>query len=78
MEVKLTAGVVVRMVDKEKREGQWSVEGHARLRRWSMGGATGPKEQGEEGKTTLQMKPHRVRKPFQVAAGHSIKTIAIL
>ena len=35
-------------------------------------------EQGEERKTTLKMKPHRVRKPFQVAAGHSIKTITIL
>ena len=27
-------------------------------------------EQGEKRKTTLKMKPHRVRKPFQVAAGH--------
>ena len=35
-------------------------------------------EQGEERKTTLKMKPHRVRKPFQVAAGHSIKTVTIL
>ena len=35
-------------------------------------------EQGEERKTTLKMKPHWVRKPFQVAAGHSIKTITIL
>ena len=35
-------------------------------------------EQGEERKTTLKMKPHRVRKPFQVAAGHIIKTITIL
>ena len=43
MEVKLTAGVVVRMIDKEKREGQWPVQGQARLRRWSTGGATGPK-----------------------------------
>ena len=31
------------MIDKEKREGQWPVQGQARLRRWSMGGATGPK-----------------------------------
>ena len=35
-------------------------------------------EHGDERKTTLKMKPHRVRKPFQVAAGHSIKTIPIL
>ena len=37
-------------------------------------------EHGEERKTTLKMKPHRVRKPFQVAAGHLsvIKTITIL
>ena len=35
-------------------------------------------EHGEERKTTLKMKPHRVQKPFQVAAGHSIKTITIL
>ena len=34
-------------------------------------------EQSEERKTTLKMKPHRVRKPFQVAAGHSIKTVTI-
>ena len=27
MEVKLTAGAVVRMIDKEKREGQWPVQG---------------------------------------------------
>ena len=60
------------------------MQGQARLRRWSTGGATGPKtmfsstEHGEERKTTLKMKPHRVRKPFQVAAGHSIKTITIL
>ena len=43
MEVKLTAGVVVWMIDKEKREGQWPVQGQARLRSWSMGGATGRK-----------------------------------
>ena len=60
------------------------MQGPVRLRRWSMGGATGPKtmfsskEQGEERKTTLKMKPHRVRKPFQAAAGRSIKIIAIL
>ena len=83
-EVKLTAGVVVRMIDKEKKEGQWPVQGQARLRRWSTGGATGPKtmfsstEQGEKRKNTLKMKPHRVREPFQVAAGHSIKIITIL
>ena len=45
MEVKLAAGVVVRMIDKEKREGEWPVQGQARLRRWSTGGATGPKLQ---------------------------------
>ena len=50
------------------------MQGQARLRRWSMGGATGPKtmfsstEQGEERKAAVKMKPHRVRKPFQVAA----------
>ena len=60
------------------------MQGQARLCRWSMGGATGPKtmfssmEQGEERKTTLKMKPHRVRKPFQAAAGQSIKTVTIL
>ena len=37
MEVKLTAGVVVRIIDKEKREGQWPVQGQARLRRWVNG-----------------------------------------
>ena len=37
MEVKLMAGVVVRMIDKEKREEQWPVQGQARLRRWSVG-----------------------------------------
>ena len=35
-------------------------------------------EQGEKRKTTLKMKPHRVRKPFQLATGHSIKTVTIL
>ena len=42
-----------------------------------MGGATGPKttEHGEERKITLKTNPHRVRKSFQVAAGHSIKII---
>ena len=59
------------------------MQGKAQLRRWSMGGATGQKlfssiEQGEERKTPLKMKPHRVQKPFQVAADHSIKIIAIL
>ena len=60
------------------------MQGQARLHRWSMGGATGPKttfsstEQSEETKTTLKMKPHRIRKPLQAAAGHSIKIITIL
>ena len=35
-------------------------------------------EQGEERKTTLKMKPHWVRKPFQAAAAHSIEIITIL
>ena len=43
MEKKVTAGVVVRMIDKEKRKGQRPVQGQARLRMWSMGDATGPK-----------------------------------
>ena len=49
-----------------------------------MGGATRPKttfsstEQGEERKTTQKMKFHRVRKPFEVTTGHSIKTITVL
>ena len=49
--------------------------GKARLRRCSMGGATDLKikltsiEQGEESKTTLKAKPHRVQKPFQRAFG---------
>ena len=43
MEVKVMAGVVVRMIDKEKREGQRPLQGQVRLCRWSMGGATGPK-----------------------------------
>ena len=43
MEVKLTAGADIRMLDKEKREGQSPVQGQARLHRWSTGGATGPK-----------------------------------
>ena len=60
------------------------MQGQTRLRRWSMGGATGLKtmfsstEQGEKRKTTLKMKPHRVQKPFKVAAGQSIKIITIL
>ena len=61
------------------------MQDQARLRRWSMGGTTGPKimfsstKQSEERKTILKMKPHRVRKPLiQVAAGHSIKIITIL
>ena len=37
-----------------------------------MGGSTianfSATEHGEERKTSLKMKPHRVRKPFQVAA----------
>ena len=84
MEVKLSAGVVDRIIDEEEREGQWPVQGQAWLRRWSIGGITGPKtmfssmKQGEERKTTLKMKPHRVRKPFQSAAGHGIKIITIL
>ena len=46
----------------------------ARLRWWSTGGATDLRKfsstkQGEESKTTLKMKPHRVRKPFQKASG---------
>ena len=55
------------------------MQGQALLRRWSIGGAAGQKtmfsstRQGEERKTTLKMKPHRVRKLYQVAAGHSIK-----
>ena len=59
------------------------MQGQARLRRWSMGGATCPKlclaqRSKVRKKNTLKMKPHRVRKPFQVAAGHSIKTVTIL
>ena len=45
--------------------------GQAQLRRWSMVGATGP----QTNFTTLKMKPHRVRKAFQVAAGQIIKII---
>ena len=55
------------------------------LRRWSMGGATGPKlskvcsmARDEERKTTLKMKSHRIWKPIQVAAGQSIKITTIL
>ena len=46
-----------------------------------MGGATSPKttfsstEHDEERKITPKTKPHRVRKSFQVEAGHSIKII---
>ena len=60
------------------------MQGQARLRRWSMGGATGPKtmfistEQGKERKTALKMKLHHVWNPFQVAAGHNINMITIL
>ena len=48
-----------------------------------MGGATGPKlclaqPSKVRKKNSLKMKPHQVRKPFQVAAGHSIKTVTIL
>ena len=56
------------------------MQGQARLRRWSMGGAIGQitnfslTEHGEERKITL----NRVQKPFQVAAGQSIKTITYL
>ena len=52
------------------------MRGQARLRRWSMGGATGPitnfssMERGKERKTTLKIKPL-----FQVAAGQSSKII---
>ena len=47
-----------------------------------MGGVTGPKlslaqRSKVRKKNTLKMKLHRVRKPFQVAAGHSVKTITI-
>ena len=60
------------------------MQGQARVRRWSMGGATSTKimfsstEQGEERKTILKIKPHLVRKPFQAAAGHGIKIITTL
>ena len=80
MKVKLTVGVVVRMIDKEKREGQCKAR---HLRRWSMGGVTGPKlclaqRSNVRKKNTLKMKPHQIRKPFPVAVGHSIKTVTIL
>ena len=58
------------------------MQGQAQLRRWSMGGATSPKtmfsstEQGEERKTTLKMKPHRVRKPFQVSCLAQVSKVA--
>ena len=55
------------------------MRGYARLRRWSMGGAAGAKlslaKRSMVGKNILQMKPHWLRKPFQVAAGHSINVI---
>ena len=35
-------------------------------------------QRSKERKNTLEMKPHRVRKPFQAAAGHSIKINIIL
>ena len=60
------------------------MRGQARLRRWSMGGATGPitnyssMERDEKRKPTLKRKPHRVWKPFQAAASQSIKIITIL
>ena len=57
------------------------MRGQARLRRWSIGGATGPfkltfaqRSMVRKEKNTLKMKPHRVWKPFQVAPGQSIKT----
>ena len=46
-----------------------------------MGGTTGPianfnsTDHGEKRTTTLKIKPHRVQKPFQMAAGQSIKII---
>ena len=58
------------------------MQGQAQLRMWSMGGATSPKtmfsstEQGEERKTTLKMKPHRVRKPFQVSCLAQVSKVA--
>ena len=56
----------------------------ARIHRWSMGAANGPqtnfssKEHVEEQKTTIKMKPHRIRKPSQVAAGQSIQITNIV
>ena len=57
------------------------MQAQARLRRCSMGGATGPKlrlaqrSMVRKEKSTLKRKLLRFRKSFQVAAGQSIKTL---
>ena len=83
-QVKLTAGVVVRIIDEEQRggsdqcearhgyvDGQWVAQPAHKLTLAQR------IEHGEETKNTLKMKPHRVRKPFQVAVGQSIKMVTI-
>ena len=74
---------VFTVIDKEEREG---AETNARpgTVRVVNGWRNRPEntfsltEHGEERKTTPKMKPHRVRKLFQVAHGHIIKIITIL
>ena len=80
IQVKLTAGVVVRIIDKGERGGSHQRKARNGYVSWSMDGATGPvikfssAEHGKERKTTLKIKSHRFWKPFQVAAGQSINT----
>ena len=79
--LKLTTGVIVWIIDKEKRGvSDQCVARHGYVD-GQLGGATSPitnfspTEHVEKIKTTQKTKPHRVRKPFQVAAGQNIKIL---
>ena len=77
--VNLTAGAVVQIIKRKERDSDQCEARHGSIgaNKWRNQPKTifSMTEQGEERKATLKLKPHRVRKPFQVAAGYNLTII---